>query len=323
MDILIVHDKVMCDAPTDRQDTLEQAATVAEALRYLGHEVRFSEVTLDLASFSLLLEKRRPQLVWNLVETLGGASFLHVVPLVCERAHVPVTGGSSECLYLTSNKVVAKRLLQAVGIATPLWIDKRFSPDPSLLCGQKVIVKPESEEGSVGITDDMVRDAVSEEELYALLHASDRFVERFIEGREFNISILARRGEPIVLPIAEMLFLDYPMQKPRIVSYEAKWKKDSFADTHTQRTFSFKETDRVLLEKLENMAKTVWRLFGAKGYARVDIRVDQSQVPYVLEMNSNPSLSPDSGFCAAAAEAGLRYEQVIEQIIEDGLYGYS
>lgn len=126
-----------------------------------------------------------------------------------------------------------------------------------------------------------------------------------------------------MLPIAEMLFLDYPMQKPRIVSYEAKWKRDSFADTHTQRTFLFKETDRALLGKLENLAKAVWRLFGANGYARLDVRVDQAQVPYVLEMNSNPSLSPDSGFCAAAAEAGLRYEQVIEQIIEDSLYGYS
>jgi D-alanine-D-alanine ligase len=67
------------------------------------------------------------------------------------------------------------------------------------------------------------------------------------------------------------------------------------------------------------MALRCWHLFGLRGYARVDYRVDQEGKPWILEINSNPCLSPDSGFPAATEQARLRYEEVVGRIVEDAL----
>ena len=67
----------------------------------------------------------------------------------------------------------------------------------------------------------------------------------------------------------------------------------------------------------ENITKKCWHLFVLKGYARVDFRVDEQNQPWVLEINANPCLSPDAGFVAAAARAGLSVEDIIQRIVAD------
>ena len=104
--------------------------------------------------------------------------------------------------------------------------------------------------------------------------------------------------------LAEMLFVDYPAGKRRIVDYAAKWHSGSFEFCNTVRRFEFDETDRPLLAQLEDIARTCWRLFGLRGYARVDCRVDTAGRPWVLEVNVNPCLSPDAGFAAAVERRG-------------------
>ena len=96
-----------------------------------------------------------------------------------------------------------------------------------------------------------------------------------------------------------------PPGKPRIVDYAAKWHAGSFEFCNTVRRFEFDAADRPLLARLEDVAKACWRLFGLRGYARVDFRVDAAGRPWVLEVNVNPCLSPDAGFAAAAARRGL------------------
>ncbi len=141
------------------------------------------------------------------------------------------------------------------------------------------------------------------------------FAERFIDGREFNLSLLGGSDGVELLPPAEMLFVDYPEGKRRIVDYAAKWHAGSFEFCNTVRRFAFDEADRPLLARLEDMAKTCWRLFGLRGYARVDCRVDAEDKPWVLEINVNPCLSPDAGFAAAAARRGLDLAAVLRRII--------
>ncbi len=100
-----------------------------------------------------------------------------------------------------------------------------------------------------------------------------------------------------------------------MVGYRAKWDESSFEYHHTIRSFDFPEEDSLLLDKLTKISKDCWDLFDLKGYGRVDFRVDLKGNPWVLEVNINPCLSPDSGFIAATVKAGLSYEEVIKRII--------
>ena len=108
-----------------------------------------------------------------------------------------------------------------------------------------------------------------------------------------------------LLPPAEMCFVGYPAGKPRIVNYAAKWDEHSFEFHATPRRFDFGAEDGDLLQRLAATARACWRLFDLRGYARVDCRIDGRGEVQVLEVNINPCLSPDAGFAAAAAQAGL------------------
>jgi len=143
------------------------------------------------------------------------------------------------------------------------------------------------------------------------------FAEQFVDGREFNLSMLASQEGPEVLPPAEMRFIDYPPGKWKVVGYRAKWDEGSFESLHTERSFEFAKSERPLLQKLMETARKCWDLFGLRGYARVDFRVDEQNQPWVLEINANPCLSPDAGFVAAASQGGLSYRQVVKRIIQD------
>jgi D-alanine-D-alanine ligase len=143
------------------------------------------------------------------------------------------------------------------------------------------------------------------------------FAEQFIEGREFNLSVLTSSDGPRVLTPAEIEFVEFPPEKPRIVGHRAKWQADSFEYHHTPRRFDFPASDGALLDELRQLAASCWRLFRLRGWARVDFRVDMAGRPWILEVNANPCLSLDAGFAAALENAGIPFDQAIRQILED------
>jgi D-alanine-D-alanine ligase len=145
----------------------------------------------------------------------------------------------------------------------------------------------------------------------------DWFAERYIDGREFNIALLATDDDNgfEVLPPAEIHFQDYPAGKPHIVGYAAKWESTSFDYQHTPRSFDFSAADRPLLDELCQLALRCARLFQLRGYARVDFRIDHAGRPWVLEINTNPCLAPDAGFLAAASRANLNIQAVVKRIL--------
>jgi len=139
------------------------------------------------------------------------------------------------------------------------------------------------------------------------------FAEGYVEGREFNLSLLA--GE--VLPPAEIRFEGFPAGQPKMVDYRAKWDEESAEYRHTVRSFAFSPADAPLLEELAAIARRCWQAFGLRGYARVDFRVDPRGHPWVLEVNTNPCISPDGGFVAAASRAGLDLPALVGRILAD------
>ncbi len=180
------------------------------------------------------------------------------------------------------------------------------------------------------------------------------FAEAFIDGREFNVALLSKHGaegtqglrdegtrrqaignrqsaigpgapgsplrsenSPEVLPIAEIDFIGYAADKPKVVGYRAKWDESSYEYHHTPRRFEFPQEDAALLSELRRIAQDCWRNLGLRGWVRVDFRVDHEGRSFVLEVNANPCLSPDAGFSAALAQAGIPFPVAIERILSD------
>jgi D-alanine-D-alanine ligase len=104
-----------------------------------------------------------------------------------------------------------------------------------------------------------------------------------------------------------------------VVGYRAKWEEGSLEFDHTPRRFDFPPADQPLLDRLASLALRCWQVFGLRGYARVDFRIDEAGEPWILEINANPCLSPDAGFYAALQRGSLSFEEGIARILEDAI----
>jgi len=339
MRVSILHNAVDDHSSADEIDVLVQVETISVALKSLGHAVRVLACDLNLSALKQQLSEVRPDLVFNLVESLDGrGSLIHLVPFLLEALHLPYTGAHAEATLLTSNKIMAKAKMRASGLRTPNWLGpypaKRSplyvvpdqQPEVSPIKPEKTwIIKSVWEHASIGLDEEWLlknapADAVlSEMPKRAKTLGGACFAEEFIDGREFNLSLLAGPEGPVVLPPAEIRFDGYEPEKPHIVGYRAKWDTDSFEYDHTPRKFDFTEEDRPLLERLEEIALSAWRCFGLDGYARVDFRVDADNTPWILEVNTNPCLSPDAGFPAALENAGIPFTTAVARIIASAM----
>lgn len=324
MKVVILHDEIRPGAREDELDALVQAEAIGTALGGLGHESESMGLTLDLGAGRDRLKRLAPDLVFNIVESVGGcARLIHLSPALLDAIGIPYTGGSTEAMFLTSSKLLTKEGLLRLGYPTASWMDEEGIAHGEFRLPDRFIIKSSWEEASVGIEDDNVMNVSSVDELRsAMRRLSGRlggcaFAERFIEGREFNLSVLAGPNGPEALPPAEIHFTDYPPGKPRIVNFAAKWRTDAFEYHHTPRCFDFAPADRPLLERLRRLSLDCWSLFRLRGYARVDFRVDSTGQPWILEVNVNPCISPDAGFTAAAQQAGLSYADMIQRIVAD------
>jgi D-alanine-D-alanine ligase len=241
-----------------------------------------------------------------------------MVPARLDALGLPYTGARTSAWLDTLSKVGTKLKLAHAGLPTPAWSETGKDIDP----GTRVIVKPVWEHGSLGLDATSVMSASKARRAileWTFRWKSDHFVEAFIEGREFNVSLLDGREGVQVLPIAEILFEGFGRAEPKIVGYDAKWRPDSVAYVGTPRRFGLEGDSPERAARLKTLALACWSLFGLSGYARVDFRVDPKSEPFILEVNVNPCLSPDAGFAAAAAEAGLGYDAMISRIVESSL----
>ncbi len=327
MKIAILHGEVPKGAGPDEQDVLAEAAVISEGLIRLGHEPVGVAMSLNLEVTAQTLKRLKPDLVFNIVESLAGTGrLIHIAPALLDALGIPYTGAQTEAMFMTSNKHLAKRLLAGAGLPTPAWFLDAKNPEAPVERGTW-IVKSLWEHASVGLDEDSVLlDADQNRLVEEIAHRRKRlggscFAEKFIDGREFNISLLASRGgscsHPEVLPPAEIRFDAYPPGKIRVVGYRAKWLPDSPEYEQTPRSFDFAESDARLLSRLRELSLACWRLFELRGYARVDFRVDSSGKPWILEINANPCLSPDAGFFAATERAKIEWTNVLERIIDD------
>jgi D-alanine-D-alanine ligase len=313
----IIYNEPGESALADELDVLVQVEHIEKNLEEIGIKVYRKGITADFMNELSAMSDEKPDFVFNLVESINNKGELnYFIPALLNLYSIPYSGNPLEAIFLTSNKILASKVIKNAGIKNPsLYLPSQFK---LLNPGNKYIVKPVWEDGSLGITEESVFECNPGcEERLKGLDDSHWFIEDFIEGREFNISVLAGKEGPEVLPPAEMVFVNYGDTKPRIIDFKAKWETDSFEYINTVREFPGKKLTSRLEKNLTDSALACWQLFGLKGYARVDVRVDSNENVFVLEINANPCISPDSGFVAATIKAGYPFTEVIRRIIND------
>lgn len=332
---------IVFNEPTGNQadaDVLAQVAWVRETLEELGWRTSEMALTLDLREFEAQLRRRPPDAVIYLVESLAGTDrLLHLPAELLSAYGVAYTGSPAHVLKSLVSKSDVKRRLLAAEMPTPAWLAPEGTLhgegtvyDGGVLLGEFVpgeyIIKADREHASRGLDQDSVQTAETIEQLQQLCQARSEqldlpcLAERFISGREFNVSLLDRGdGTPEVLPLAEIDFSALPTGRVRIVDWQAKWDTESVAYRATPRAFPGLEEQRDLAGELRRLATACWNEFGLRGYARVDFRIDDEDQPWILEINANPCLSPDAGFYAACSQHGLSASQVITRLLKAAL----
>jgi len=315
--VAVLHEAVAENSPADALDTLEQVAAVSNALSQLG--LRPIDLVLPdpISKLAGAVRESGAKRVFNLVESYQGQSrFAHLPALLLEAEGVVLTGNSSNALLVSSDKLIAKACLRGHGIATPDWYSSWQFDQPDVQ--GTWIVKSVTEHASIGIDQDSVVPRLDA----AGAIAADRkrrfggewFAERFIAGREFNVALLEDTDGPVVLATPEMRFSGFAADEAHIVDYAAKWDPDSHRYAGTQPDFTNLPDDGPLYQRLRAVALKCWDALGLSGYARVDFRVDDHGIPWVLEVNANPCISPDAGFARSAAAVGIPYTQLIGRI---------
>lgn len=324
MKVAVVYNRPESGIP-ESEDVLieiEMVTASIQELGYLSQTFPFGPEREAPLQILAALHDYAPDAIFNLVESIGDDQRLYpAAAALFELAEYPYTGSPFEALLTTTDKALTKGLLSLHGIPTPPWqqyrgaIERVTVPPP-------FIIKPAWEDASVGIDDSsLIRDP---EDLLPKLSAlflrhrrQPILIEQFIDGAEFNVSLLERPdGSLEVLPLAEMVFHDWPEDKPRIVNYRAKWDKESFEYRHTIRRF---DPPGMPLEKIRDIGIRCWDAFLLRGYARIDMRLDRQNNPYVIEVNTNPCISQDAGFMAAAHEAGYQPKDVIDRMLKAAL----
>ncbi len=305
------------NALPDELDVLDQVDFIDENLKMLGIETFRKGITPDFMNEVASLAADKPDFVFNLVESIDNKGELcYFIPALLNMYSIPYSGNPLEAMFITTSKVLTNKTLKKAGINNP----QSYSPSEysKLITGKRYIIKPVWEDGSLGITGDSVFTYQPGYES-RLKDYSDThwFIEDYIDGREFNISLIYSDKGPEVLPPAEMVFHNYSAEKPHIVDFKAKWETGSFEYENTIRDFPGDTLNPVLRERIISTALQCWHEFGLKGYARVDMRIDMNDTPFVIEVNANPCLSPDGGVVAAIIASGLPFTTVLQRIIND------
>lgn len=315
--VIILHNKIENNTP-DELDVLAQRDLVSEACINLGYEIVTLTVGDDLKNDLQKVNSAKPDIVFNIVEaTWGKGELIYFAPAILNSLKIPYTGVPLDALFVTTNKVLAKKIMLKDDLPTaPFFaINEIHLLNPE----KKYIVKPIWEEASVGISEDLIFTTADSEKVDKIkqLSVSQYFIEEFIDGREFNVSILTGKYGPEVLYPAEMIFSEYFNNRPKIVGYKAKWDESSEEYKQTKRSFNTLDDNPILKNKLTDICSRSWKVFNLHGYARIDFRVDFAGNIYILEINGNPCIAPDSGFIAATELAGYFNDEVIERILND------
>lgn len=293
---------------------LEAVEAVHEALLKLGYGVVKVPLAPPLHRARQKLGILEADAVFNLFEGFAGHPETEAeIAEILSALGVPFTGCPAGALKLALDKASTKTFLKSAGISTPDFQLLRPEKLSSFSLSYPCIVKPRREDASHGLSaQNVVSDFASLEKQVTAVsryYGGQALVEHFIEGREFNVTVLG----DTVLPVSE---IDYalPRGEPRLLTFAAKWQPDSDYFKGTKVVCPAEITDKER-ENINQTALKVFGLLGCRGYARVDMRLDEKGHLNVIEANPNPDISPGAGSVRQAEAVGMDYTRFIDEIV--------
>lgn len=309
------------------RDVLTQVEEVAQAVTALGLRPVLLPFAGRPAALVAALAQSGATLVFNLCESVNEDPRLIGHPAaILELLGIPFSGSSAFALMLSTDKAASKLVLQGAGLLTPRFL---LYEGPASLAAvdlrYPVIAKPRFEDASIGIDQDSIFGSQAELVVGARRLFGQHgplIVEEYIAGRELNVAVLGVQpnsslaGPPYwqVLAIAEIDFSAFPEGLYPIVGYRAKWDESSFEYSHTPRRFP-SDLPPSVVGDLQRAVRQCCQIFQLRDYGRVDIRLDGAGGIYILEVNANPCLSPDAGFCAAARRQGIDFTELVRRLL--------
>ena len=293
---------------------------IFEALEKLGHEPSYH--VLDGRPQSLIaLAKCSSDLIFNLTESYAGDDTKEMqVAAFLDLLEIPYTGAGPHAVILAQDKSIAKKMFAFHGIKSPYFATSyRGTIDHAHDISFPLIVKPTSEDGSIGIGADAVVNSVKElMERVSYIQTefdSPALIEEYIEGREIYAAILGSYESAHALPLVELDLSKLPKGVPRIASQDVKFEKDTEAYKLTKSAIA-EDLDEETEARLTETAIKAYRAVKLRDYGRIDMRLSSKGEVYVIEANPNPWLSSGQEFAMAARKSGLSYTQMIGEIVE-------
>ena len=291
---------------------------VAEALRANGYEVSMYELSDESALLGLA--KSKVDLILNMVEAYAGDDSLEAhVAAFLDLLELRYTGADPQALFLAQDKALAKKVFDFHGIRTPRFASVyRGKLDHVDDLEFPLIVKPASEDGSVGIDAGAVvrnlRELMERASMIQERFDCAALIEEFIEGREIYVGIIGN-DKPVALPVVEMDLSKLPDDMPKIAGTEVKWEKGSAAYEAT-RSAAAKGLGEDVMRRLQDTALQVYSALKLRDYGRVDVIVRTSGEPVVLEVNTLPGMTETSLLPKAAAAAGIRFPELCQRMVD-------
>jgi D-alanine-D-alanine ligase len=310
--------------PTDdiyaEWDAPETIAAVRRALSALGDVIPL-EANAD---FPQRLREARPDIVFNIAEGLAGQNREAHVPAICEFYGIPYSGSDPLTLSMCLNKGRTKQMLSAYDIPTaPFAVVETLAGVRAINKDGRLryplFAKPVHEGSSKGITErNFVRERSGLVPCVAeLLDLYDQpvLVEEFLPGAEFTCGVVGNGKDARVLPIVGMRFDALPDGALPIYGFEAKWVWDT-----PDRPLDIFECPAVISDvlrsEIEQITLRAYQALGCRDWSRVDVRLDASGAPNIVEINPLPGIlpNPEDNSCLpkAAAAAGISYEELIQ-----------
>lgn len=301
----------------------DSAKAIASALVEMRHTVELMGVHgVDVYASLERIASWRPELLFNLCESMDNNSLNEpTFAGLLDLFSIPYTGADLLALASCLHKQRTKDILIAHRVPTPPY--RYFANSASLddvsleALDYPWFVKLAHEDASLGITEANVVTSVSElrartRALMAEYHQAV-IAERYVEGREINVTLLGNGDHVTTLPLFEIDFAAMPPDRPHIVSYAAKWEQ-SHVDYAGTIPVPLHNASAELTAEIDRVARAAYRAVDLRDYGRVDLRVDSAGIPWVIDVNPNPDISPDAGVPRAAAAAGMSYPQLIDRI---------
>ena len=299
---------------------------IFEALAKLGHEPSY--LVLDGHDQSLLAVARSSaDLIFNLTESYAGDDTKDMnLAAYLDLLDKPYTGADPHALYLAQDKSLAKKVFAFHKIRTPYFaVSYKGRVNHAHDIEFPLIVKPMSEDGSIGIDASSVVESVKElmEKIHDIHEQFDSpaLIEEYIEGREIYAAILGEE-KPEALPLVELDLSKLPEGTPKIAGTEVKWEKDSEEYKKT-RTRIVEDLDEKTTEKLQDKARAAYQALKLRDYGRVDMRLTPKGEIYVIEVNPNPWLSSGAEFAMAARKSGRTYTDLMRDIVDLAMARYA